>query len=312
MNIKPILQKKLYGLNQIFNEIVNLSKSNKLPNKILFSGPKGSGKSTLAYHFINYIFSNNENHPYNIKLNEISVQNNSFKLINNGSHPNFHLIDLIEDKKNIEISQIRNMINYANKSSFNNSPRFILIDNVENLNINSSNALLKIIEEPNKNVFFILIHNDNKKIIKTLKSRCLSFKINLTFDQSINIANHLLNENIFELLNNDLINYYAKPGDYISLVNFSKENQINLNEFNLKKFLLLLIEENYYKKNNFVKLNIFNYIELYFLKIFNQSNDKNKISSFYTKFINKISYANKFNLDYESLFMEFKSKVLNG
>ena len=129
------------------------------------------------------------------------------------------------------------------------------------------------------------IWKENKKIIKTLKSRCLTFKINLTFDQSINIANHLLNENIFELLNNDLINYYAKPGDYISLVNFSKENQINLNEFNLKKFLLLLIEENYYKKNNFVKLNIFNYIELYFLKIFNQSTNKSKISSFYTKFI---------------------------
>ena len=312
MNIKPILQTKLYGLNLIFNEIVNLSNSNKLPNKILLRGSKGSGKSTLAYHFINYIFSINENHPYNIKSNEISVQNNSFKLIKNGSHPNFHLIDLIVDKKNIEISQIRNMINYANKSSFNNRPRFILIDNVENLNINSSNALLKIIEEPNKNVFFILIHNDNKKIIETLKSRCLSFKINLTFDQSINIANHLLNENIFELLNNDLINYYAKPGDYISLVNFSKENQINLTEFSLKKFLLLLIEENYYKKNNFVKLNIFNYIELYFLMIFNQSTNKSRISSFYTKFIHKINYANKFNLDYESLFMEFKSKVLNG
>ena len=102
------------------------------------------------------------------------------------------------------------MINYANKSSFNNRPRFILIDNVENLNINSSNALLKIIEEPNENVFFILIHNDKKKIINTLKSRCLPFKINLTFDQSINISNHLLNENIFELLNKDLINYYAK------------------------------------------------------------------------------------------------------
>jgi DNA polymerase-3 subunit delta' len=133
MNIKPILQTKLYGLNLIFNEIVNLSNSNRLPNKILFRGSKGSGKSTLAYHFINYIFSINENHPYNIKLNEISVQNNSFKLIKNGSHPNFHLIDLIEDKKNVEISQIRNMINYANKSSFNNRPRFILIDNVENL-----------------------------------------------------------------------------------------------------------------------------------------------------------------------------------
>ena len=180
-----------------------------------------------------------------------------------------------------------------------------------NKTIHSPPVLLKIIAEPNENVFFILIHNDKKKIINTLKSRCLPFKINLTFDQSINISNHLLNENIFELLNNDLINYYAKPGDYISLINFSKENKINLNEFNLKKFLLLLIEQDYYKKNNFVKLNIFNYIELYFLKVLNQSTNKSKISSFYTKFINKINYANKFNLDYESLFMEFKLKVLN-
>ena len=138
MNTKPVLQNKLYELNPIFDEIVNLYNSNKLPSKILFSGSKGIGKSTLAYHLINYIFSINETSTYDINLKEINIQNNSFKLIKNGSHPNFHLIDLIDDKKNIEIAQIRSMINYANKSSFNNRPRFILIDNVENLNINSS------------------------------------------------------------------------------------------------------------------------------------------------------------------------------
>jgi DNA polymerase-3 subunit delta' len=311
MNLKPILQTKLYGMDLIFDEIVSLFNSNKLPNNILFSGSKGSGKSTMAYHFINYIFSVNEDYSYDVESNKIDVQNRSFKLICNGSHPNFHLIDLIDDKKNIEISQIRNMINYTNKSSFNNLPKFILIDNVENLNVNSLNALLKIIEEPNKNVFFMLIHNDNKKIIKTLKSRCLPFKVNLSFDQSIKISNLLLNENIFDLINYDFIDYYSKPGDYIGLINFSKKNQINLNELSLKQFILLLINENYYKKNNFIKFKIFYYLELYFLKILNQSMNKNKISSFYTKFIHKINYANKFNLDYESLFMEFKLKVLN-
>ena len=53
------------------------------------------------------------------------------------------------------------MINYANKSAFNNKERIILIDNAENLNLNSSNALLKITEEPNDNVFFILIFDDS-------------------------------------------------------------------------------------------------------------------------------------------------------
>ena len=73
----------------------------------------------------------------------------------------------------------------------------------------------------------------------------MPFKVSLSFDQSIKITNLLLNENIFDLINHDFIDYYAKPGDYIGLINFSKKNQINLNEFSLKQFLVLLINENY-------------------------------------------------------------------
>ena len=71
MNLKPILQTKLYGMDLIFDEIVSLFNSNKLPTNILFSGSKGSGKSTMAYHFINYISSINEDHSYDIKSNKI-------------------------------------------------------------------------------------------------------------------------------------------------------------------------------------------------------------------------------------------------
>ena len=312
MNTNPNLQTKLYGLNKIFSEIINLINSQKLPSKILLSGPKGAGKSTMAYHIANYVFSKNENHPYNLKFNEININNKSFKLIKNGTHPNFHLIDLINDKKNIEVSQIRKMINYSNKSSFNNLPRIIIIDNVENLNTNSNNALLKIVEEPNENIFFLLIHNNNKKILDTLKSRCLTYKINLTFDNSVHIANKLINENILNLLNIDLINYYNTPGDFVNLIKFSKLNNLNLNELNLGNFLSLLINEKYYKKDDFMKSYIFNFIEIYFLKIFRQSIDKNNIINFYSKFIRKINDTNKFNLDQDSLFMELKSKILNG
>ena len=312
MNTEPITQRKIYGLDYYFNEIVDLYNNNKLPNKILLSGPKGNGKSTLAYHIINYIFSKNETNLYNFEQKEISDQNRSFKLVQNFSHPDFYLINLKEDKRDIEISQVRKMINYTNKSSFNDRPRFVLIDNAEHLNISSVNALLKVIEEPNDNLFFILIHNNKKSLIKTLKSRCLLFKINLTFDESISITNQLLNNNLFDLINNDLINYYNSPGDYVNLVKFSEENKINLKEFNLSEFLIFLIYEAHYKKNNFIKSNIFNFIELYFLKIFHQSINKSIFISFYAKFIRKIDDVRKYNLDYESLFIEFKSKFLNG
>ena len=311
MNIKPNFQTKLFGFNIIFEELANLYINNKLPNKILLSGPKGIGKSTLAYHLSNYIFSIKEKDPYNYEEKIIKNENKSFILINNKTHPNFFLVDLLEDKKNIEISQTREMINYINKSSLKDLPRIILIDNVENLNKNSLNSLLKVIEEPNFNVFFILIHNSNKKIAETLKSRCLLYKINLSFEQTIDISNQLLNENILKLLHKDLVSYYFTPGDYINLINFSKKNNIDLNKYKLNNLLVFLINEKYYVKNTFVKSYIFILIELYFLKIFNQKINKNKILNFYTKFIHKINDTLKYNLDQETLFLEFKSRILN-
>ena len=175
MNLKPSENTKIYGMENFFNDFVELYKQKKIPNKILLSGKKGSGKSTLAYHLINYILSENEEYKYNLENFSINKDNKSYKLLQNNSHPNFYLIDLLTEKKSIDVGQIREMINYTNKSTFNNMARFILIDNVENLNKNSVNALLKIIEEPNENVFFILITNSEKNILPTLKSRCLTF-----------------------------------------------------------------------------------------------------------------------------------------
>lgn len=303
---------QLYGMNYFFNEIIELYNEKKMPTKILLSGKKGLGKSTLAYHIVNYILSDTENFKYDPNKLCINNENRSFKLLKNNSHPNFYLIDLLNDKKNIDVAQIREMIIYNNKSTFNNMARFILIDNIESLNKNSVNALLKIIEEPNENVFFILINNNEKNILPTLKSRCLTFKINFTFNQSVDVANKILNKNIFDLINYDLINYYNTPGEIINLINFSKEKGIDLSNYTLVSFLKLLIDNGYYKKNKFVKNLLVNFIELFFLKEYKLSNSRNSLINFYHIFISKIHNTEKFNLDEESLFLEFKSKLLNG
>ena len=312
MNLKPSENLRLYGMNHFFQEIITLYNEKKMPTKILLSGKKGLGKSTFAYHIINYILSNNEDFEYDLMKYTINKDNRSFKLLQNNSHPNFYLIDLLIDKKNIDVSQIREMIAYTNKSTFNNMPRFILIDNIENLNKNSVNSLLKIIEEPNENVFFILIHNSEKFILPTLKSRCLTFKINFTFNQSILISNQILNENIFDMINHDLINYYNTPGDIINLINFSKDKRVDLRDYTLVNLLNLLIDNKYYKKNKLVKNLLINFIELFFLKEYKLSNTKKSLLIFYYAFIAKIYNTEKFNLDDESLFIEFKSKILNG
>jgi DNA polymerase-3 subunit delta' len=311
MNLNPSESTQLYGMRNFFNEFVFLYNKNIMPTKILLSGKKGLGKSTLAYHIINCILSNKEDFKYNLKTFTINRDNKSFKLIQNNSHPNFYLIDLINDKKNIDVNQIREMISYTNKSSFNNMPRFILIDNIENLNKNSVNALLKVIEEPNKKIFFILVSNNEKFILPTLKSRCLTFKINLTFDQSITIVNEILNENVFNLINSDLISYYNTPGDIINLITFAKNKNIDLKNCTLINLLDLLINNGYYKKNKQVKNLLVNFIELFFLKEYKLSTSKMSLLKFYHIFIKKIHNNEKFNLDEESLFLEFKSELLN-
>jgi len=200
MKLEPANQIRLFSHNEQFENLKNLYSKKKMPNKILFSGEKGIGKCTLAYHLINYILSLDEENSYDDKNLLINSENRSFKLIQNKSNPNFILIDVSIDKKNIDIDQIRNLIVSLNKSSFNNKPRIVLIDNIELLNLNSVNALLKILEEPNDNINFILINN-NKKILPTSKSRCLDFKIQLNFEQSIDTINKILNNNIYDLLN---------------------------------------------------------------------------------------------------------------
>ena len=312
MNINPSANTKLYGMNAYFKEIINLYDQKKMPNKIILSGKSGLGKSTLAYHIVNYILSKDEEYKYDLNKMIINLDNRSYKLLQNKSHPNFYLIDLIEEKKSIDIGQIREMITYTNKSSFNNLPRFILIDNIENLNKNSINALLKIVEEPNENIFFILIHNNEKKILPTLKSRCLTFKINFTFDQSLAVSNLLYGKDILKIINYDLISYYNTPGEFTKLINFTEEKNINLKDSPLKVLLHILIDNGYYKKNPFVKKLLINFIELFFLKEYKISRKKKSFFNFYHNFITKIHNTEKFNLDEESLFLEFKSRLLNG
>ena len=306
MNIKPSTQLNLYGLKKELNQFVNLFKNSKLPNKILLSGEKGIGKCTLAYHLINFILSNNQKFPYNLDSLSINPENTSYKLIQNNSNTNFYLIDIDNEKKNINISQIRQLIDSLNKSSFNSKPRFILIDNIEYLNISSINALLKILEEPRENTYFILIHN-NKKINSTILSRCINFKITLSNKNISNINKHLFSGNISDLINEDLINYYLTPGKIYNLIEFSKNKNIDLKNTNLSDFLSIVINGSYYKGDDIIKNIIYEYLEFFLIK-----NISIKYADVFKYFIKRISEVKKYNLDEESLFIEVNRKLLNG
>ena len=172
-------QLNLFGYEKLFNSFVKFFQKNCLPNVILLSGPKGLGKATFAYHFINYLLTQNEENKYLINEFKINPNNQSYKLINNNVHSNFFLLDN-EINEEIKIEKTRNLIKFLNKSTDSKNLKLILIDNSEYLNLNSSNALLKSLEEPSRNTFFFIIHNDSSPLVNTIKSRSVKFKIHFT------------------------------------------------------------------------------------------------------------------------------------
>ena len=301
---------KLYGYDNLFLEFDNLLNNNLLPNKILLSGINGIGKYTFAVHFTNYALSKNEDDSYSFESKQININNKSYKLMNNSTHPNFNLINLKINKKNIEIEQIRNIINYSQKSSFNQNKRFILIDNIELLTKNASNSLLKLLEEPPENLYFILIHDNSYRILETIKSRSINFKINFTNKSIIQITKKIIGEEDFSTINNTYLKMYNSIGDLVFLNNFAKKYEINIESYTIKELLNYIISKKLYKKDTELNIFIYRLIQFLLFETFYLSKD-NKIYDLYKYFILKMNNTIKYNLDIESLFFEFKNTLIN-
>jgi len=154
-----------------------------------------------------------------------------------------------------------------------------------------------------------LINND-RFILPTLKSRCINFKISLDHKTSISVVNKILDDDIMKFINKDLINYYLTPGQLYHLIKFFKIQNYDLKDYDLKSFLKLVIKDNLYKKNILIKNIIFEFFEFFFrkkLKLAKSSTFEN-----YDYFLKRVNDTKRFNLDEESLFMEFEYKILNG
>ena len=231
---------KLFGLSQKFIFLKNLLIENRFPKVLMLTGLKGIGKFTLINHLMNFYYDKKN---YDLKEFKINEKNIFYQQFLNNIYPNIYYLNAF-DLKAVKIEDIRSLKNYLNKTPINNNKRFIILDDVETLNINSLNALLRLIEEPSDSNFFILINNKTRKILDTIKSRCLEIKI-------------ILNDNEINKITSSLIDYYkqnikikndgikASPGNYIKYNYFLDDKKINIEDeyiINVNKIL------NCYKK----------------------------------------------------------------
>tara|TARA_Y100001958_G_C21171203_1_gene502942 strand:+ start:267 stop:1199 length:933 start_codon:yes stop_codon:yes gene_type:complete len=243
MNLKELFNPKktlrLFGLDENFIFFRNLIKNKKLPKATLITGNKGIGKFTLVNHLM---FSIYDKDNYDINKNIILGESVIFKQIMNNSFSN--VLYLNNSLNDFGIEEVRRLKAVLLKKPFEESERYIILDNIETLNINSLNALLKTIEEPSKNNSFILINNKSKPLLETIKSRCLEVNINLKENIRKAIIISLIeyfDQGIF--LNHNLV--HTTPGNFIKFNHIFRENKIEVNNDFLKNLLVLI---NLYKK----------------------------------------------------------------
>ena len=307
---EEIFSKELSTFKKEINFISNLYVNRKLPQTILFTGEKGIGKLNVAYHLINFILSKDEDKEYCITTNKINPNNKTYNLLINNIHPNLFLISLKDKKKNIEIEQIKNMKNFLNITSFSNKPKIVLIDGSEYLNLSSSNSLLKSLEENLNNVFFILVHDIKKKLLTTIKSRCIQFKFFLNNEDREKRINEILN-NQFNDLSSDFKNKYISPPFFKSLLEYCNKNNLQINEINLDNLLSDILQKKNYKKNEFVLKNFFLLVQLFLYKKIRNEQNNNKYFYLLKYFTQRFDDVAKLNLDFESYVLEFKNLIYN-
>ena len=296
----------LFGLQKHFEFLISLYKTKKFPKVLLLSGAKGIGKSTLVNHFLHYIFDEKN---YDLNLFQINSDTNFHKLFVQNLYPNLIYLSGFEFS-NVKIEDIRALKKKIFQKAIVSKERFIVLDEVDFFNIQSLNALLKIIEEPTNQNFFILINNKSKPLLDTIKSRSIEMRINLKDKERQEIILKL-----FEFHNQKLMfdhnSFSVSPGNLLKFNYLFDTFNINLNNDFLDNLKILLMEHK--KEKNIFYLELIRFYVDYYLDI-----QKNKKYFTLEKFVEKRSFLFKniynyfyYNLNQNTLFNNINHQFKN-
>ena len=122
-----------------------------------------------------------------------------------------------KNNENIKIDEVREIIYSSIESSFNSPKKIFILCGIENLRKESSNALLKILEEPPQNVYFILL-SKTLNIISTIKSRTIKFHLSGMNNDELGVSKEI---------------YYFFDGNENDILEFKRQN-LSLDDIKFK------------------------------------------------------------------------------
>ena len=163
---RPQRLEEVVGQEHIKQALANAIAMDKISHAYLFTGPRGTGKTSTARIFAKSL--NCVNGPTITPCGECT---NCIDITN--SIP----MDVIEidAASNRKVEDAQNILEKVMYAPVNSRFKIYIIDEVHMLSSTAFNALLKTLEEPPKNVVFILATTEVHKVLDTIKSRCQRF-----------------------------------------------------------------------------------------------------------------------------------------
>jgi DNA polymerase-3 subunit delta' len=156
--------------------------SHRVPHAWLITGPRGIGKATLAYRFARLALSGKgaEGGLFDATAPSLQIESASpvFRQIAHGSHPDLMVIERGYDEKRdrlrmeIVVDDIRRAVDFMHLKSAMGGWRVVIVDTADDMNRNSANALLKILEEPPQQTLLLLVSHTPGSLLPTIRSRC--------------------------------------------------------------------------------------------------------------------------------------------
>ncbi len=179
--------KKLIGNEHVKQTLIRLLSSGRVSNSLLFAGDEGVGKRQfaleLARAFICTDPSNGEAcgvcaaclRVDKFVIPEPADKNkDEFKKVFFGGHGDVGMV--VAYKRTILVDAIRDLEKKANFRPYEAPARFFIIDDADKMNDESSNALLKTLEEPSSTTHIFLITSRPDSLLPTIRSRCQTIR----------------------------------------------------------------------------------------------------------------------------------------
>ncbi len=140
---------------------------NKLPSSLLLWGQKGLELEDFTEQFSAWLLCDERE-----KNDYACAQCTSCQWLKAGTHPDLLMITPEAGNRLIKVDAVREIHAFSEKKSHRGGCRVILISPAEAMNVSAANALLKILEEPFENTFFLLVSYHVSLLLPTILSRC--------------------------------------------------------------------------------------------------------------------------------------------